>query len=186
MSPFATAASLAPRLPDFDPEDAGELAEVELLLQQATDFLAAECGYTADAVAAETSDLVVYGTGTPYLFVGPHSPAVVGDDVAPPTGYTVPTFVDRGDYLVTVDAYGTLVPSYVWPLNVPFTVTAKYGAAVPGDLKSACIDLVCFWWAQSHAASGTQLDAASREIPPSVRAVIDRRRYSAAFAGALR
>lgn len=176
--PFATASDLAARLPDFDPEDAAAVLSVEGLLEQATDYLVGETG--ADVVVAPpTGDgtaRVFYGTGTAYLSVGDHDGAIVADNVEPPAAYGVPTFADVEGILVLTGAAGDVYPYAYWPLGVPFTITARWGsAAVPGDLKAACLDLAVFWYVQSRVDRPEQM--ASGDVPASVRRVIERRRY---------
>jgi hypothetical protein len=179
-TPYATTDELAARLPYFDPADADQLEAAGALLQQATDYLVAECG-DAEIVGAEPAARDFWGNGTAYLWVGPHTVTIAAEDIEAPSGYTAPTFVDRGEYLVAADAAGTITPGVYWPANVKYVVTATWGAAtIDGARKSACLDLAVFWYVASHTDRPEQL--ATSDVPERVRKSIDRIRYAAAFA----
>jgi hypothetical protein len=178
MPALATTAELAHRLADFDPDSASDQAKAEALLEQASAYLLAETGQTVTVVegAGTPAELSVYGSGTAYLYVGPHVGTIAAEDVETASGYEVPDFVDRGDYLVATDETGNLYPSRYWPRDILYTVTAVWGVStVAGDLKSAVLDLAAHWYEQSYA------ERPARTVPESVTRFVERTRYERAW-----
>ena len=178
MPALATTAALAHRLVDFDPDVEADVTKAEALLEQASAWVLAESGMTVTVPdeGAVASEQTVYGSGTAYLYVGPHTDTIVAADVETSSGYEVPDFIDRGDYLVITDDSGNLHPSGYWPRDVAYTVSAIWGVSeATGDLVSAVLDLAAHWYEQSYA------ERPARTIPDSVRRTIDRIRYERAW-----
>ena len=93
---FATSDQLSARLPDFDPEDAADVAITDALLVQATEYLNGEIGVDTVVlgVSPSASDRIFYGTGTGYLAVDAHVGTIAAEDVTNANA-TIPYFVDR-------------------------------------------------------------------------------------------
>lgn len=150
--------------------------------------------------AGTATDQIFYGNGTDFLEIGPHK-ALSITTVAMPTGYTVPDYVVKDDFLVrTYNDNGTLrtndnVRSFWdwwngivgggWPDGVPVTVTAKYGqdTAIPEDVKEATIELVIAMWRSRDSAflRVVQLDnqqILNEAVPPRVKAIADQYRMA--------
>jgi hypothetical protein len=173
---YVTTQEMEARLPDFDPASAPAVAVVQALIDEASAYLDAETGETfaVPAVGAVASARVVYGSGTGYLAVDEHTGTIAAEDITIASGAAVPSFVDRGRYLVTTDTAGDLEPSHgtVWPAGQKITVTAVWGVgAIPADLKTACRELVVAWYVRSYAE---RPESAPSEIPPSVTRTITR------------
>lgn len=96
----------------------------------------------ADVVA---STRTIYGDGTNYLEVGPYVAGTLNASPTYPDGYTVPSFIERGGYLI-FSSNGIAPPfsySTGWYMGVPLTVSAIWGFdGTPEDVKMAVIELV--------------------------------------------
>lgn len=143
----------------------------------------------ADVVATER---VFYGDGSNFLRLDPYVPGTLDADIALPSGYTVPEFVERDGYLVRAED-GVLLPDNVdlhdwmgtarlhgWYRGVAVTVTAIWGyLATPADVKLAVIELVLNLWRETDPANvklvGIDNQPIRERIPPRVYEVA--RRY---------
>jgi hypothetical protein len=150
-------------------------------LAVATALIDNELGYSFEAT--NTTPQIVYGDGTPYLKL----PAdyVSGAVVTAPSGYTVPTYVERDGFLITTDAYGVLYhvatgglattyPYYnVWLPRVPYTIAATYGygATVPVDIKHLCIEIAVM--VRKYAAVGGSDVVATETAAVTVRSQLN-------------
>lgn len=127
-------------------------------LDAATALIDSELGYSFAAAAASTR--VVYGDGTHYLELPADLDTDAAITVTTISGYTVPSYVRQGGYLVSTDAtgilYGATWPyglqsstySGGWVKHVPYTVagTYGYGATVPEDIKRLCCEIARDFW----------------------------------------
>jgi hypothetical protein len=152
-------------------------------LAVATALIDNELGYSFEAT--NTTPQIVYGDGTPYLKL----PAdyVSGAVVTAPSGYTVPTYVERDGYLITTDTYGviyhgtpyssltlaTLYSPGVWLAGVPYTIAATYGygATVPVDIKQLCIEIAVM--VRKYAAVGGSDVVATETAAVTVRSQLN-------------
>lgn len=149
-------------LDQFTAADGIAQTHKDILLQDCLDdaeaIINAELGFVL--TAATEGDQVVYGDGTAYLSLPLYVPLSV-DEVAAPTGYTVPDYIERDGMLVTTDAVGILVSPYsyyqygtypplyspfatsggIWAAGVPYTVTADWGASAADLLVARRITL---------------------------------------------
>lgn len=156
------------------------------------------CGVEPNHFAAEeavATPRVFYGTGTDFLEIGAHKASSI-TTVTMPSGYTVPDYVVKDDFLVrTYNDNGTLRTdrgSYGWwdwwngwtgsgwYAGVPVTITAKWGqdTAIPEDVKEATIELTLAMWRSRDTAflRVVQLDnqqILNDAVPPRVKAIAD-------------
>lgn len=107
----------------------------------------APAGFFAANQGNTVTDKIVYGNGLTFLPLPAYS-ALEG--IAFPTGYgyTVPLYQEIGGQLRIADTVGRLMAvtdpmgASIWPEGMPITIRAKWGnAAVPEDVKEACIEL---------------------------------------------
>lgn len=176
--PWLTADDLTARLPDFDPAVSAQVSAVEALIAEAEAFIQAETGRTFVDPSGTPSARVVYGSGTPYLAVDAHAGTIGADDIAIASGAAVPSFVDRGTYLVITDSTGDISEWSRWPAGDRITVTADYGEAAPADLLTAARDLVAAWYTASLSDDAA---GAVPDVPPTAARVIARHRLTGAM-----
>lgn len=165
------------------------------LLARATATIDAYLGYTFE-VAASPAARTFYGTGTHLLQIDWTDDTIDPGDVTGPNGWTPPTFVEKRNtatgtlYLNVADTTGVMLqapPSnwwnsaaWSWVVGVPYTITKAWGhAAIPGDIKDACIIIATARWRESYAAAAAG-DWRSQvgldfTIPPNAKAILDRR-----------
>lgn len=143
------------------------------------------------------TEQVVYGEGIAYLKVPPYISIAV-DGVEMPSGYTVPSYAEKGGYLVVTDSNGiALVPGIYpddlgfpfylggWPQGVPVTITAQWGYdGVPEDIKQVVIELaIKFWRGSDEAVAKTsELQATVMDVTPLSQKIIDKYRMKKAVA----
>ena len=192
-------------LPEYDPGVARDRAAMDRIRARVSRRIDRYMGappYGAvwfPAADADPSDRVFYGDGSGFLPISPHlGDAIVADDVSMPTGYMVPSFVERDGYLVTTSG-GALYPDPVftaygalWPAGVAVTVSARWGYAaaadgtsgIPGDVVEAAVILCVASWRQRDQDPdlGGSI-ATSYDLPPVVRETLDRLRARRLFAG---
>ena len=132
-----------------DSLSAQELGKIQLLLPAASRAIDRLCEVSDDYFAAASntaSDRTFYGSGTRYLYVGPHNSVIAAGDVAfTDSGLTVPTFTERNDYLVAQ-------AGFCWDWEEMLTISAKWGfAAIPADIQQACAEMALAIWQTSDA-----------------------------------
>jgi hypothetical protein len=171
---YATRDELLERLPEASSSVDGTI--LDGLLEQASAVVDRLTGDTYAAAGDEAADRVIYGSGTPYLYVGPTAEAIVADDVTMPSGYTVPAFAVSGYYLRTTDASGIFSDFITWPSGVPVTISALWGAAtVPPDIKAATLSLAVEWFRRRGVAfveGYTGSIGQSSDVPREVRDIL--------------
>jgi hypothetical protein len=102
--------------------------------------------------AGETAtSKVIYGDGSVYLNLPPYVAGSLNTTLTVPSGYILPSFIERDGFLVITGLTGTLLTraalghasDSVWWDGVPITVSARWGyAATPADVKMAVIEMV--------------------------------------------
>jgi hypothetical protein len=178
---------------------------LQVCLDDAQAIIDGELGFPLAAAAVGTQ--VVYGNGTAYLLPPPHTAGSV-TAVTAPTGYTVPTYVQRNGVLVTTDASGLLyspVPpdwaAYnpffstpgVWAAGVPYTVVATFGAAAADLLVCRRITLelsVQLWRFRDSGGSSVQgtetaVITVKNAFSPVVKGAIERLRQKYGQSGGI-
>jgi len=159
-------------------------AELEALIEQASRMFDLECGvpegYFNPAPIPIATEKVIYGDGTNYLNLPPYIPGSLNTAITLPEGYTAPTFVEQGSYLV-LSSGGVLPPfnrfyNCSWPgwySGVAVTVSAVWGyRETPADVKMAVIELVINLERETDPASLRLKDLEGQplreKIPPRV------------------
>lgn len=103
--------------------------------------------FTEDGAGIPPVARTIYGDGTNYLRIPPYHNGTLAGTVTVPTGYTAPSFIATGGYLVrAVDGVvqrGYPQFDFGWWQGVAVTVSAVWGyEATPEDVKAAVIELV--------------------------------------------
>jgi hypothetical protein len=148
---------------------------------------------------ATATPRVFYGAGHQSLRI---SQCVETDldatSVSVPAGYNKPLFTQRRQQLICVDQDGRLSSGYerqgrnvygshvyVWLEGLPVTVTARWGyAAVPDDVRFACVDIAAASWRESYAALSPEYRGnvgLTRELTPRVKDILYRYRQQRQF-----
>lgn len=135
---------------------------LQACLDDAQAIIDGELGITLVAVGA-AGDRVVYGDGTAYLTLPPHTLGTV-TEVEAPDDYTVPDYIQQNGVLVTTDANGIIPPvvypsdywrynpfatsAGLWAAGVPYTVTATFGTSASdmNVLRRITLDLAVKLW----------------------------------------
>lgn len=135
---------------------------------------------------------VVYGSGATLLALPPY----FGDvpSITMPENFTVPPYIIQENYVMTTDSTGRILsgtPSYIepvtniWPLNVPITVTAKWGyETVPEDVVEAVCELAIAIWRSKDTAFlkainlGESISVLAQAIPDRVKMIANGYRSS--------
>lgn len=145
---------------------APELGHIATLLDAASRQVDRLCEVADNyfAKAGDTaSDRTFYGNGTRHLYVGWHNSVIGAGDVEfVDTSLTVPTFTERGNYLVTETGY-------CWDWDKALTISAKWGfAAIPAEIQQATAELALAMWQTSDAARERAVaDAGDPEFRPA-------------------
>lgn len=137
----------------MDQVDAGGATDdlIDDLLDRASSYFDLMIGHSFSAAAED--DQVVYSDGTDYLILPAFTAGSVSE-VAAPSGYTVPDYVERGGALLAVSAtyavarYPFYGSSYMgaWGYGVPYTVTADWGYGIPEILVQGTLELAVDMW----------------------------------------
>lgn len=162
---------------------------LDAVIEQCSRFFDHLCGVTDqffEPTVNTASARTFYGDGTNMLRVDPYVAGTL--TVAVPDDYTVPTFAQRGGYLIlTTEDVGAVVgmlppfPSWWhtgagWWAGLPITVTAKWGHAyTPADVKLAIIELVINVLRETDPANLNLMDLERQplreRVPPRVKQV---------------
>ncbi|HEX8288041.1 MAG TPA: hypothetical protein VF556_08600 [Pyrinomonadaceae bacterium] len=131
----------------IDPKDDATTAQFEEMITRASRRIDA---YVTDNTLtdyfapspAEPSVKKLRGRDVSFLQLPLHvAESVTAVTVSEP--FTVPDFAYETDRLVCVDQYGIRTRRIRFAEGVPYSVTARWGfAAVPGEIKEACLQLV--------------------------------------------
>ena len=175
--------------------------ELEALIEQASRFLdlavGVEPGYFNPPAYPDATPQTFYGQGISYLRLPPYVAGSLSTTLTAPTGYTLPTFIERDGYLIITDTNGLTphgqwrYPYYTtgWWEGVPITVSAIWGfEQVPPDVKLATIELVINLVRETDPATLKLTDLAGmplrEKLPPRVAEIARRYRpkVGAAFA----
>lgn len=106
------------------------------------------------AGSGSPSDKVFYGNGSEVLALDPFVAGTI-TNVTVPTGYTVPEYNVRGNYLyvkLSSRFYGEWsgregAYKRGWAYDIPVTITAQWGLSeVPPDVFGAVLDTAVFWY----------------------------------------
>lgn len=134
---LADAVGYLSQLRDVD-LDNPDLEVIDACLTRAEAFVNRYIKVPSSLTAAATSDVVIYGNGLQSLPLPPYVAGSV-EEVAAPSGYTVPDYIEYQDALVLTDSNGIILTPYryglafeygsstVWQQGVPYTVSATFG-----------------------------------------------------------
>lgn len=138
-------------------------------------------GYFNRSIQAAASSRTIYGDGTNYLKLDPYVAGSLNTTVTMPDGYTVPSFIERGGYLIAGTNGNLPVRGFqngLWLEGVPVTITAKWGFfETPADVKHAVIEWSINVWRETDPASLRLINLEGgvlrESVPPRTREVIN-------------
>lgn len=147
--------------------------------------------FTENGADVTASARTFYGNGTNALRVDPYVPGTLNAVITLPNGYTSPTFLERGEYLLLTNTNGSVAPfassifSFGWWRGVPVTVTALWGyEATPADIKAATIEMTINLYRETDPAHlsliGRDGFILREQLPPRVLGIVKRYRYQVA------
>lgn len=143
----------------------------------------------ADVVA---SNKTVYADGTNYLKLPPYVAGTLNTTITLPDGYTAPTFIEQGGFLVLTS--NGLTPPFprfynsAWPgwwSGLPVIVSAIWGyAQTPADVNHAIIEFVINLLKETDPASIKLMSLDNQplreKLPPRVALVAGKYRFRGA------
>lgn len=147
--------------------------------------------FTENGADVAASARTFYGDGTNYLRVDPYVSGTLNATITMPSGYTVPTFVERQGYLLLTGTDGSLTKyafsifTSGWWKGVPVTVTALWGyEETPADIKAATIEMAINLHRETDPAHlsliGRDGFILREQLPPRVNGILKRYRYQVA------